>query len=116
MPDGYRARENKSCQDEGLDHRQDLCGHQQAMTVPAIDQHPGKRGKYKRWNPAGEADDPQEETGLGQTENEPADGDLLHPGADQRDALAAEKETVIPVGEGPEDEPEALQFVEGRWV
>ncbi len=43
---------------------------------------------------------------MGQIKHEPTHRDLLHPRAHERDALAAEKKTVVPVREGPEDRHE----------
>ena len=43
---------------------------------------------------------PRVKWGAGEAINEPAHGDLLHPCAEQRDALSGEEEPVIFVSEG----------------
>jgi hypothetical protein len=48
---------------------------------------------------------------VGQTVNQPPDGDALHPGSNQGDTLAAEKEAEIPVVERPHKRSQGTFFL-----
>ena len=47
--------------------------------------------------------------------DQPTGGDARHPGADQGDALAAEEQPVIPVGERAEGKLPGALVVAGVW-
>jgi len=59
--------------------------------VEAINPHACKRREEKCRNLPGKADRAQQQRRAGQAIDQPTGGDPRHPGADQRDRLAAEK-------------------------
>ena len=83
-----------------LDHGQGL-GHQHDVhAVPAVGQDAGQRRHEKDGHLGEKSHQPEVEGRAGQAVDQPAHGHLLHPGAGQRDALAAEIEAVVAVAQG----------------
>ena len=62
---------------------------------------PARGGDEEHRSHGNEADEAEERRRAGEPVNEPAHGDLLHPRADEREALAREKQSVVPMPEGP---------------
>ena len=80
-----------------MQSRQRLGPNQHLPAVEAIYPYPGKGGEQEGWDLSHEADQAKHEGRPGQTIDQPAGGDPGHPGADQGDALTAEKETEVTV-------------------
>src|SRR5262249_14305042 len=76
-------------------HRQRLRDDQQPVAIPSIDEDARKRRERHRRDLSAEPDDAEEEFRSGEAIDQPARGDAGDPGADERDALAAEEETVV---------------------
>ncbi len=83
-----------------LQHRECLSDDEDVTPVEAVNPHAGERREEERWDLAGEADDTEQPGRAGQSVDEPSGGNTGHPRADQRDALAGEKETEVTVAEG----------------
>ncbi len=95
MPDRDEAGEDKGGEKRGLQHGQSLRQQQQAPPVPAVGEDAGEGGEEKSGDLSGETDHAEQHRRAGEAVDEPADGHLLHPGADQRNALAGEKKTKV---------------------
>jgi hypothetical protein len=78
------------------------------VTVPSVHQYPRQGGQHKRGDSTAKADHTEKEGGTRQPVYQPVNGDLLHPGADKRDALTAKEETVISMAQGTENDFETL--------
>ena len=89
------ATESQHGQREGLQHRKYLSDHKSAMAIPAVHPDSGEGSEKESGNLAGETDDAQQQRGMREPIDEPSGGDAHHPGADQRNALSAEKQPVI---------------------
>ena len=77
-----------------------------AAAVPAIRQHARKRRDEHGRNLRGESHQSEKEGGMAQAVCQPDQRDLLHPGADQRNALAEEEQPEVAMGQCP---PHRLQ-------
>ena len=97
MPNRGRAFKDKEGQDQGLKQGETLGDHQDSAPVHPVGQDARKRRNKEDGNLAGEPYQAQEKRRVGQTVDEPAHGEALHPGADEGNALAAEEETIISV-------------------
>jgi len=86
-----------------LQHRQSLSGYNYAVAIPPVDESSGYGCKDAGRDLACEAGDAQQEHRIRQAINQPDHGDLLHPGADQGDALADEEQAVVSVTERTEN-------------
>jgi hypothetical protein len=53
----------------------------------------------------------EQECGIGQTVHQPARGDSGQPGANQRNTLAAEKETIVSMLQCPKDQLQAFVMI-----
>ena len=80
---------------ERLDHGEGLRPHQDLPPVEAVDPYSGKGSNQKRGNLAAEAHRPQQQRRMRKPVDQPRRGDARHPRADQRNALAAEKEAEV---------------------
>ena len=89
------AGERQHGERERLQHREHLRDDQDAMPVPAVDEHAGERREHERRDLAAEADDAEQQRRAGEPIDQPARGNARDPGADQRDALSAEEEAVV---------------------
>jgi hypothetical protein len=96
---GDRARERERRQKRRLDHREDLRRDERSMAVHPIDPHARERREEERRNLPREADDAEHERRTGEAVHEPARRDAGQPRADERDALAREKEPVVAMSE-----------------
>ena len=94
------TRERQSSHRQRLHHRQDLGDHQDAMAVPAIQPDAGDRRHEERRDLAQEAGESQEKRGIGELVDDPAGGKPGHPRADERNALAGEKQAVVARSQG----------------
>jgi len=68
--------------------------------IPAINEDAGQWRKQKRRDLAGKAHSAEENGGFGEVVNEPCCGYAGHPGADERDGLAGEKEAEVAMAQG----------------
>src|SRR5262249_42643111 len=99
VPDRNPAAQCEKREDERLDHRQSLSRLQYAMTIPPIDPYTRERRQQEGGNLPGKAHQTESKWRFGQTENQPTGRNLRHPPADERQALPAEKQTVVAVPE-----------------
>ncbi len=106
VPDRHGTRQDEHRQRQGLRHGQRLGQDQGPVAVPAVRQDPREGRDDKRGKLARKTDHPQQEDRIGQAVDQPAQRDLLHPGADQGNALAREEQSVIPGLERSKDHPE----------
>ena len=97
------AAERDPGQGGRLEQRQDLGDHQDAVPVPAVDEHAGHRAEEEGRGEPREADHAEQPGGIraGEAEDQPAGRQPGHPGADEGHALAGEEEAVVPVRERP---------------
>ena len=65
------------------------------MPIPAVGEHAREWSEKKRRDLPRETGDAEEQRRVGEPVDEPAHGDSLHPGADERDALPREKEAKV---------------------
>ena len=73
------------------------------MAVVSIGKGPAEGRKQKNRKLSCESDESEQDGRAGQPIDEPRLRDRLHPGAGERDELAAEEEPVIPVPQRPEN-------------
>ena len=105
-----RAGEGQRGHGERLQHHQGLGDEQQAVAVPAVHEDAGEGGQdqARHWPQKPTRPSQKEDARrAGQLEDEPGHGHLLHPGADERDALAEEEQAEVAVRQGA---PERSQF------
>ena len=103
VPDLYDSGEREEGQEKSLNHGQGLGRDQQVVTVQPVRVDAGDGREDKRRDLAREADQPQQEGRIRQAVDKPAHRDLLHPGADEGNRLAAEEKAEVPVLQGPQD-------------
>ena len=87
--------QSQSGQDEGEDHRGDLCPDHHTMAVVTVGNDAAERGGQEHGNLAGEAHRPQQKRRSGDPVHEPGLGNTLHPRTDKRNELAGEEELEI---------------------
>ena len=104
MPDGDGIGEDEGGHNQRLQEGHDLSDDQNPMPVPAVDKDPGQRRQKEGGNLIGEGNRPQQHGGAGQTVDKPAHGRPLHPGTDERNTLAANKQPKIAVLQRPKHE------------
>jgi hypothetical protein len=76
---------------------------------------PPKEGEEQKRNGAAEADNAEPESGVvGEREDEPALGHILHPGADVGEKIAAPEEAEVGIAEGPCDLRKAAVLLVGE--
>ena len=92
-------RQREHGERERLQRRQRLRPHENACADPAIDEHAGERRENERRDLSPEADDAEQQRRSGQSIDEPARRDARDPRSDERDALAAEEESKVAMGE-----------------
>ena len=80
-------------------HHHDLDGDQGRALRERVGEHAREQPEHHDRDELGGRDHPEPERVVGQLEDEPGLGDLLHPGADQRDRLAAEEQPVVAMAE-----------------
>ena len=90
-----RLREREPRERERLQHGERLRPDQDLAAVDAIDEDAGDGREQEGGDLSGEADDAEQQRGAGEAIDEPDGGDARHPGADERDALAAEEEAEV---------------------
>ena len=96
-------QQRKHGKERGLNHCHDLRYKHHAPAVPAVDKHAAQRGKNKSWNTSDKTDNTQPYCAHAfgfprrQFVGEPADGNHLHPSADERQPLPQEKQSEIAV-------------------
>ena len=73
--------------------RERMGTEEESPDIPAVNVDAGDRGKEKARDLARKADHTEEERRAAQAVDEPAHRGLLHPGTDERDPLAAKKES-----------------------
>ena len=77
-------------------------GDDDAVAVVAVGHDPGHRSQQENRNLADECDHAKQQGGAGKPVNQPVLGDVLHPGAHQRDKLAAKEELKISMTQRPD--------------
>ena len=98
--DGDGPAQGQHRQRERLEHRKHLRDHEGGVPVPPIDPYSSKRRQKERWDLSGKAHHSQQKRRVGEAVHQPSGSDAGHPSADQREALAAEKQTVVAVPQG----------------
>ena len=96
--DEMRKCEGSKC--ERLHHGEGLRPDQNLAAVETVDPDTRKRRKNEGGNLSGEADCTQQQSRAGEAVDKPARRDARHPGADERDGLATEKETEVAGAQG----------------
>jgi len=99
MPYFQVSAEAEPCKHTRLDHRDYLCHQHHPVTAPAVNENAGKGGQQKRGYRAGKTHNTQQHLGVSHTVDNPGQRYPLHPGANQRNTLPAEKQPVITVTE-----------------
>ena len=74
------------------------------MQVPAVGEHACHGSQEETGDLAAKADQPQQERRVAQPVDEPDHGHLLHPGADQRNALPEKEQAEVAVFQGPKQD------------
>jgi hypothetical protein len=84
-----------------------------ADAVAPVGESAGERAEEHDREEFGHRHDAQPGTGMSQSPGEPANGNALHPDADQRDGIAAGVNAVVAMGEGKDDvaEPAGKQAI-----
>ena len=100
IPNGEQMCGHDQRKGERLKHGQGLRHDQHPVAVPTINEHSGKRSDNKKRQLPGKAHYSEHQTGSGQLVDGPTESDLLHPGADEGNALPSEVEAEIPVAKG----------------
>ena len=75
---------------------------QYVASAESVRQYSAERREHEHWKLSAKSDDPQHERGAGNTVGNPRERHLLHPRADEGDALADEIQSEITAGEGAE--------------
>ena len=89
-------------QDERAQHQQRLGGDDQPAAIGVVDHHAGEQRHQQHRQVAGEADHAEHQGGVGELEHQPSLRHRLHPGADERDELAAEEQPEIAMAQRAE--------------
>jgi hypothetical protein len=97
-----------------LEHRERLGGDQQAVLVEPVGHDAPDRRQDERPDLGAEADEAQQERRARQGVDEPGEGDLLDPRADERDPLAAHEEPIVAGSERPQQAVSRSASVAGR--
>ena len=111
--DGDAMRERERGKGERLHRGEHLRPDEDLALVQAIDPDAGEGREQEGGNLAHEADDAEQPCGAGEAVDEPAGGDAGHPGADERDALAAEEEAEVGCAECPPGMRDAARMIAG---
>ena len=96
-------KEGEARKNEGQQHHDGLRDQQQAALVDAVGNDSAKEREEQERDRSGEPDNAQPEGGVGEGENQPALGHVLHPGADVGEEIAAPEEAEIGVAQGADD-------------
>ena len=102
VPDLHAAGEGEGRQREGLQHRQGLSDDDHLAAGKAVGRDPAQRSQGEHGDLRAEPCGPEQKLGVGQAVDQPALRHVLHPGADQRDDLAADEQAEIAVPQGAE--------------
>ena len=98
VPVAGDAAPHQPCQDQGEDHEHHLGREEDPALGVAVDQRARHEGQDHDGQPLHGAHDPELERTPGKPQHEPGLPDVLHPGPDQGDALAAPEDPEVPVG------------------
>src|SRR5262249_34221084 len=82
VPRVNHLERHENGQDKGGDERDDLNPHHHESAVPAVCDEPANEEKAKQHRRAQQAEEAEDQRRIGQLVQEPALGDILHPGAD----------------------------------
>ncbi len=80
------------------------------MAVPTVGDDAGYRREEENWNLVDEGNNAKQPGGTSEAINEPVLSDILHPGADQGDELAAEEQLKIAMPQGAESGSDTQAF------
>ena len=94
-PDLDDAGDDEHGEDRGEDHHRDLGRDQDPALGQGVRGDAGEQAEDHDRDELGGRDDAEPDRIVGQLEDEPRLGDLLHPGPDQRDRLAGEEQPVV---------------------
>ena len=100
VPDLHAPREGERRQREGLQHGQGLGHDDQLAAGKAVGRDPAQRSQGEHGDLRAEPCGAEQKFRMGQAIHQPALRHVLHPGADQRDDLAADEEAEIAVPQG----------------
>ncbi len=102
-PDLHQVGHHQDAQRQGEDERHDL-GHDERLTLgQGVGDDAAEEAEDEHRQELAGGHDAQRERVVGQRQHQPALGDRLHPGADQRDQLAGEEEPEVAVCERRSD-------------
>jgi hypothetical protein len=105
-PDADRVGEDQDGEGQSLNQGKRLGQEEHLVPVPAVGEDAGERGDHEHRQLPRETDDPEHQGGVGQSVNQPSQGDHLEPGPDEREALPADEQPEVPVLQGAEHELE----------
>ena len=91
--------QRQECECELLDHGKRLGPDEDGMTVPAVDEYACEGRKQERGNLTRKTHRAEKNSGSCEPVDEPRGGYASHPGADEGNALSAEKETEVSVAQ-----------------
>ncbi len=113
VPDIDHPGEGKGRERARLDHCQYLGDQEDAVAIPAVDEHTCERGEDESRDLPREAEDPKEQRGSCQPIDEPRGSDAREPRTDEGDALAAKEEAVVAVTKRAADGSQAGRRLAG---
>src|SRR2546426_146731 len=105
MPDGHRAGPHEGREHERRKHRERLREDHEPVFVGAVRDDAGVDGEEQHAERAERGHEAHVERRIGELEDQPSLGHILHPGADQRHALSEEEQAEVAVGERSEAKP-----------
>jgi len=100
LPYGDLLRERQAGQHQGLHGRQCLSPKQYVPAVQPVDPYARKGSQQESGNLSHKANPPQQKGRSRKPVNQPKGGHAGHPGTDNRNALAAEKQPEVAVPQG----------------
>ena len=99
-PDLDDAGQREHGEDRGEDHHHGLHDEDRLALRQRVREHAAEQPEDHHGDELRGGDHAEPERIVGELEDEPGLGNLLHPGPDQRDELAAEEQLVVAVAEG----------------
>ena len=100
VPDLHATGEGEGRQGERLQHGQRLCHDDHLAAGKTVGRDPAQRSQGEHGDLGAEPCGPEQKFRVGEAVHQPALRHVLHPGADQRDDLAADEEAEIAVPQG----------------
>src|ERR1035438_10266301 len=103
FPYGNDLEPGKHGHCKGQQHHDGLGDKEKAALVDAIGDNSAKERKDEKRNGAGKADDAEPECGVSEGEHEPAQGYVLHPGANVGEKVSAPEEAKVGMAQCADD-------------